>query len=237
MLINAYFCTMNSCNEKNNTTSCGSVPKAEKVNDKNHWETVYTKYDHTELGWFEENPQPSLDLIELCELNSKSTILNVGAGATTLVDKLIDLEYSNILATDISENALNVLTNRISSNENVKTIIDDLTRPTLLNEMESVDLWHDRAVLHFFTEDKDQDTYFDLLKSKVNTEGFVILAMFNLEGATKCSGLPIKQYNAELLSEKLGADFKLQKAFNHTYVMPSGNSREYVYTLFKRLNQ
>lgn len=226
---------MNSCNTEKETPNCGSAPKVEKVNDKNHWETVYTKYDHTELGWFEENPQPSLDLIQLCELNSESILLNVGAGATTLVDKLIDLKYSNILATDISENALNVLSNRISSNKNVKTIADDLTNPTVLNEIDKVDLWHDRAVLHFFIEDKDQDTYFDLLKSKVNTDGFVILAMFNFDGATKCSGLPIKQYDTNLLSNKLGSDYKLIKDFNHTYVMPSGAEREYVYTLFKKI--
>jgi len=226
---------MNSSKTENKASNCGSAPKVEKINDKNHWETVYTKYDHTELGWFEENPKPSLDLIEECDLTSESRLLNVGAGATTLVDKLIDLKYSNILATDISENALNVLKNRISSNLNVKTIADDLTNPTILNSIELVDLWHDRAVLHFFTEEKDQDTYFNLLKSKVKTNGYVILAMFNFDGATKCSGLPIKQYDVNLLAEKLGSGYELLKSFNHTYVMPSGDSREYVYTLFKKM--
>jgi hypothetical protein len=227
---------MNSCNIDNKSSDCGSTPKVEKINDKNHWETVYSKTDHTKLGWFEENPQPSLDLIELCDLNSESILLNVGAGATTLVDKLIALNYGNILATDISEKALDVLKGRISSNKNVKTIADDLTNPTLLKEIDKVDLWHDRAVLHFFIEQKDQDTYFELLKSKVKTNGFVILAMFNFEGATKCSGLPIKQYDAKLFSEKLGNDFELKKEFNHRYIMPSGDSREYVYTLFKKVN-
>jgi cyclopropane fatty-acyl-phospholipid synthase-like methyltransferase len=220
----------------NKTSGCESTSKVEKLNDKTHWETVYTKYDHTELGWFEENPKPSLDLIELCELSSDAMILNVGAGATTLVDKLIDLNYSNILATDISENALSVLNSRVSSNQNVKTIADDLTNPTVLKDLELVDLWHDRAVLHFFINEKDQDTYFDLLKSKVKSKGYVVLAMFNFDGATKCSGLPIKQYDAKLLSDKLGSDFELQTKFNHTYIMPSGNSREYVYTLFKKIS-
>jgi len=226
---------MNSSNTENKASNCGSSPKVENVNDKNHWETVYSKYDHTELGWFEENPQPSLDLIELCNLNSNARLLNVGAGATTLVDKLIDLKYINILATDISEKALTVLTDRISSNKNVKTIADDLINPTILSDIEPVDLWHDRAVLHFFTEEKQQTTYFDLLKSKIKVNGYVILAMFNFDGATKCSGLPIKQYDSNLLTKKLGADFELQKAFNHTYIMPSGDAREYVYTLFKKI--
>jgi len=225
---------MNSCNT-NNTTSCGATPKVEKVNNKSHWETVYTKTDHTKLGWFEENPQPSLDLINLCNLNSDSIILNVGAGATTLVDKLIDLDYKNILATDISEKALTVLKDRVSNAKSVTTIADDLTNPTTLNELNKVDLWHDRAVLHFFIEDKDQDTYFELLKSKIKLNGHVVLAMFNFDGATKCSGLPIKQYDAELLASKLGHDFELVKAFNHTYTMPSGDTRPYIYTLFKKI--
>ena len=226
---------MNSGNTENSTSNCGSTPKVEKINDKNHWETVYSKYDHTELGWFEENPQPSLDLIALCNLNSDAVLLNVGAGATTLVDKLIDLNYTNIVATDISEKALGVLKDRISSHENVKTIADDLTNPTILKEIEQVDLWHDRAVLHFFIEEKDQDTYFELLKSKVKTNGHVILAMFNFDGATKCSGLPIKQYDTKIFSEKLGGGFKLKKEFNHTYIMPSGDSREYIYTLYEKI--
>ncbi len=227
---------MNTSNIVNNASNCDSTPKTDKINDKNHWETVYSKYDHTELGWFEENPKPSLNLIELCELNSDAVLLNVGAGATTLVDKLIDLKYTNIIATDISEKALRVLTDRISSNKNVKTISDDLTNPTVLKKMEAVDLWHDRAVLHFFIEEKDQDTYFELLKSKVKLNGYAILAMFNFEGATKCSGLPIKQYDAKLLAEKLGVDFELQNTFNHTYIMPSGDARAYVYTLFKKVS-
>lgn len=225
----------NSCNT-NNTSSCDNTPKKdEKVNNKQHWENVYNKYDHSELGWYEENPQASLDLIEKCNLDSNSRILNVGAGATTLVDKLIDLNYKNIIATDISENALNILLNRVQSNKNVETIADDLTNPTHLKDMPSVDLWHDRAVLHFFIKEEDQDTYFDLLKSKINPNGHVILAAFNLEGATKCSGLPIKQYDAKLLTQKMGRDFELVHHFNYTYTMPNGNTREYVYTLFKKI--
>ena len=227
---------MDSSKIENNTSNCGCTPKIEKINDKSHWETVYNKTDHTKLGWFEENPKPSLDLIEVCQLNTDSIILNVGAGATTLVDELIKLDYKNILATDISQKALDVLKDRVLSNNSVTTITDDLTNPTVLETIAQVDLWHDRAVLHFFIEEKDQNTYFELLKSKVKNNGYAILAMFNFDGATKCSGLPIKQYDANLLAQKLGENFKLQKEFNHTYTMPSGDTREYVYTLFKRIS-
>jgi hypothetical protein len=223
-----------TCGKNKLKSNCGVTPKVEKVNSKQHWEDVYSKTDHNKMGWFEENPQASLDLIAKCNLNTDSVILNVGAGATTLVDKLIDLNYQNILATDISQNALSVLLGRVKSHKDVRTIVDDLTHPTKLKEMPPVDLWHDRAVLHFFIEDKDQNTYFELLKSKINPNGHVILATFNFDGATKCSGLPIKQYDAPTLTHKMGPTFELIHNFNYTYTMPSGDTREYVYTLFKK---
>jgi hypothetical protein len=144
------------------------------------------------------------------------------------------LSYENIIATDISNTALNILKNRLTSNQKIQTIVDDLTHPIELKTMPPVDLWHDRAVLHFFITEEDQNTYFELLKSKIKPNGHVILAAFNLDGATKCSGLPIKQYDANSLTEKLGNNFSLIDHFNYTYTMPNGNTREYIYTLFKK---
>jgi hypothetical protein len=105
-----------------------------------------------------------------------------------------------------------------------------------LLKLKNVDLWNDRAVLHFFTEEPQQKAYFDLLKKVVNKNGYVILAEFNLEGAKKCCGLDVFNYNESMLQERLGNDFELLKSFNYTYTQPSGNTREYVYTLFKRIN-
>ena len=97
------------------------------------------------------------------------------------------------------------------------------------------DLWHDRAVLHFFTEQQQQEAYFKLLKTILKPNGYVILAEFNLEGAKKCCGLNVINYNEIMLQERLGVDFKLLKTFNYTYTQPSGNTREYIYTLFQRI--
>jgi cyclopropane fatty-acyl-phospholipid synthase-like methyltransferase len=215
-------------------SSCNQNTNKQSDNIKSHWETVYQKNSHQKLGWYEEHPTPSLDLIDKCKLNKNAVILNVGAGATTLIDELLALNYNQLIATDISSKALDVLKNRLPDDSPVKCIVDDLTQPSILNELPQVDLWHDRAVLHFFTSQNDQDTYFKLLKSKVKSGGYVILATFNLQGATKCSGLPVKQYNAEMLQEKLGNDFEMIESFDYLYTMPSGDTRAYVYTLFKR---
>lgn len=203
---------------------------------KDHWERVYHNSPVDKLGWYESRSEPSLKLIELCKLGKDATILNVGAGATTLVDELFELGYQNIIANDISSKALEELQLRLGSEQRslVRWLVDDLTDPDELQSLEKIDLWHDRAVLHFFQDNVSQDAYFNLLRKLVSPGGHVIIAAFNLKGAPKCSGLPVFRYNAPMLQEKLGEEFQLKEAFDYTYAQPSGDSREYVYTLFQR---
>ncbi|NEW80197.1 MAG: class I SAM-dependent methyltransferase, partial [Gelidibacter sp.] len=169
-------------------------------------------------------------------LPKEAFIFNAGAGATTLISELLAKGYENLVVNDISSVALAELKNHlmVPKNAYIKFIVDDLTNPSELLKLKNVDLWHDRAVLHFFTEEKQQKAYFDLLKSVLKPKGFVILAEFNLEGAKKCSGLEVFNYNEEMLQERLGSDFELLKSFNYTYTQPSGNTREYVYTMFQK---
>lgn len=218
-------------NAKNSCCSSGT-----SNNDlKTHWNNAYENSSIDRLGWFEENPIPSLQLIKKSGITKSATILNVGAGATTLVDKLINQDFKNILVNDISPTALEKLKNRLGSqSENIKWIVDDLTNPTELNNLEKIDLWHDRAVLHFFNDTKEQDSYFNLLRKIVKENGFVIIATFNLNGATKCSGLPVHRYDEKMIQEKLGNEFELIESFDYTYSMPSKDTREYIYTLYKR---
>ena len=201
-----------------------------------HWNNAYQKSPVTNLGWYEENPTPSIELIETCNLTKDALIFNAGAGATTLIAQLLVKGYENIVVNDIAAAALTELSNNLSLHKNARInyIVDDLTNPSELLKLKNIDLWHDRAVLHFFTEENQQKAYFDLLKRTLKPKGFVILAEFNLEGAKKCSGLDVFNYNEEMLQERLGADFELLKSFNYTYTQPSGNTREYVYTLFQK---
>lgn len=203
---------------------------------KKHWDSAYEINDITKLGWYEEDPIPSLQLIQKCELPLDARILNVGVGTSILIDELLDFGYNNLIASDISNTALEKLQTRLGANKNkVHWVVDDLTNPKLLSEIDPIDLWHDRAVLHFFTNEEEQNAYFSLLKKIVKPKGYVLISTFNSEGATKCSGLNVKRYNKDLLTNKLGADFKLLEFFNYTYTMPSGDTRPYIYTLFKRI--
>jgi SAM-dependent methyltransferase len=206
---------------------------------KSHWERVYQNCAIENLGWYEAYPAPGLKLINRCNLPKDASILHVGAGATTLVDELLQAGYRNIIANDISSSALDELQIRLgpAQSKRVQWVVDDLTNPTELSTLEQIDLWHDRAVLHFFMDAAAQDAYFNLLRKLVRKDGYAIIASFNLDGAEKCSGLPVSRYNAAMLQDKLGMEFQLLEAFDHTYVMPSGDTREYVYTLFNRKSE
>ena len=224
----------NSCSTSSKENSCcSSLNDNQQLNLSTHWNNAYTNNASDKLGWFETDLNPTLKLIDKTELNKSARIINIGAGETTLIDELLKQKYNNLVATDISSVALNKLDSRVQSGA-VNYIVDDITHPTKLNLITNVDLWIDRAVLHFFIDEKDQNTYFNLLKSKVNPGGFVLLAQFNTNGAEKCSGLPVLRYNTEMLKSRLGDDFELIESFDHIYTMPSGAERPYIYTLFKR---
>ena len=199
---------------------------------------VYSKDELNKLEWYEETPQPSLDLIKSCNLNKDAAILDVGSGTSTLIKNLIRDSYYNIFALDISEVALLRAKQFLTPEEaeKVKWIVDDVTNPGSISQIGSIDLWHDRTVLHFLINENQQNGYLETLKKIVRKEGFVIIAVFSLEGAKKCSGLDVKNYDQHMIEEYLGKDFKLLKHFPYLYKMPSGDLRPYVYTLFQRIN-
>ena len=206
------------------------------MNLQEHWDKAYQARNLQDLGWYEAESTPSLQLIKECNLDKKARIINVGAGTSTLTDSLLDLGFANVIVTDLSQTALDQLKVRLLRNDVKVTFIqDDLARPAKLHTIESVDLWHDRAVLHFLTKAEDQDAYFKLLKKLVKKDAFVILAEFELEtGAKKCCNLDVQRYNVHMLSEKLGPEFELIKSFSYDYKNPREESRPYIYTLFKR---
>jgi len=205
---------------------------------KEHWNKVYASSDISRLGWYEEEPKPSIDLISKCNLSKDAVILDVGAGATTLTAKLISEGYTNLTVTDISRNALDKLTAGLTEEQllNVTCVVDDITSPQNFPTDFKVDLWHDRTVLHFLCDKDQQEGYLNTLKNVVKPGGSVIIAVFSLEGAKKCSGLDVTNYDEKMIEEFLGEEFSLIEYFDHIYIQPSGNERPFVYTLFKRIS-
>jgi|TARA_B100001971_G_C17953901_1_gene413948 ubiquinone/menaquinone biosynthesis C-methylase UbiE len=206
------------------------------VNEReHHWNTVYKEEEVTEVGWYEESPEKCLELIEKCNINLDEKILDVGVGASMLIDNLINKGYKNIIATDISKEALKKLKNRLGEGASfVDFVVDDITQPEHLNKLKDIALWHDRAVLHFLTKDSERQAYLSTLLQVVKPSGYVIIAAFSLDGAPKCSGLDVRRYDKDMIQEFLGDEFVLKEHFNYLYHTPSGNERPYVYTLFQR---
>ena len=206
-----------------------------KYDYKNHWNNAYNNNSINELGWYEDDPKASFDLIEKCKISKDSMIFHAGAGSSLLIGLLLKKGYNNLHVNDISSSAINSLKSLIGDVNGISYIIDDLTNPKELCDLDMVDLWHDRAVLHFFVQKNQQKAYFDLLKSKIRSGGYVIFSEFAKDGAKKCCGLDILNYSEEMLQYRLGENFKLLESFNYLYSHPSnGNTRKYIYTLFRK---
>lgn len=206
-----------------------------QINYQDHWNNAYQKNPTEKLGWYEEHSTKTLELIKKTKISKDAKILNVGVGSSTIIDDLLNSGYTNLIANDLAENSLNAVKLRIGDQvEAVDFVVDDLTNPLLLQNYNSVDLWNDRAVLHFFLEEEEIQSYFNLIKRVVAPNGFVILAEFAEDGAEKCCGLPLQRYNVEMLQKRLGDEFELIESFDYTFVNPYGGERPYVYTLFQR---
>jgi ubiquinone/menaquinone biosynthesis C-methylase UbiE len=198
---------------------------------KEHWQSVYSLKSAQEVGWFQAQHEVSIEFINNSKIVKDARILDVGSGATTLLDDLLKEGYSNIVAMDISASALAVSKQRLA--DLITWEVADITHPLGIEE-NSIDLWHDRAVLHFFTSKIEKQGYLENLKKVVKRGGFVIIETFSPEGVPQCSGLELQRYDEEMLETFLGLEFELIQFKRHVHSTPSGGERPYVSTLFKR---
>jgi|TARA_B110000902_G_scaffold266244_1_gene353250 SAM-dependent methyltransferase len=217
-----------------NESDC-KIPEV-TIDFKKYWNSAYLNTKRENLGWYEEKSEQTLSLIHETKLPKNAAILNVGSGSSILIDDLLEDGFSNIIANDLSEESLKSLKHRFAENEKVEFIVDNLLNPSKLDELKNIDLWNDRAVLHFFLKEEEITAYFNLLKKVLKPNGFVIISVFSKNGAEKCCGLPLKRYDVEMLENELGTDFELKKSFNYTFVNPFGSEKPYIYTLFQRKN-
>jgi len=208
-----------------------------KENLTEHWNTVYSENEVENLGWYENKPEPSLGLVKKYLTLKQAHIVDIGSGATTLIEHLLESGYSNLTTLDLSSVALQKGQENLGAEKaaQVNWINGDVTNQETILKIKPADLWHDRAVLHFLTSEKDQQAYFDNLRKIVNIDGIALISAFGVGGAEKCTGLDVVNYDEHMLSKRLGDGFKLLEAFEHIYAMPSGSTRKYIYTVFKRV--
>ena len=200
---------------------------------RQHWDTIFAKSeDDSRLGWYERNSDQILGYLERLDLAIPSTIVLAGAGTSMLPGDLL-LRGHRLIINDVSELALDTLKRRIGPNSRASWINTDLGRPVTA-ALPPLDLWIDRAVLHFLVEDADRRQYFSTLQEAVRPGGYVLLAQFSKEAADKCAGLPVHRYSEEEMSDNLGADYLLIEHEIFHYTTPSGAPRPYLYALFER---
>jgi SAM-dependent methyltransferase len=197
-----------------------------------HWENVYATKAEREVSWFQENPAPSLDLIAATGIPSDAAIIDVGGGASRLVDSLLEKGFSRVAILDLSANALEETKKRLGVRaDGVDWIVADVTswKPS-----STYDLWHDRAAFHFLTNPADRDAYVARLKSAVCSGGHAIVATFTLDGPERCSGLPIVRYDPATLASVLRPEFELVDSMRHDHVTPGGNTQRFQFSRFMR---
>lgn len=193
-----------------------------------HWNTIYRTKPATEVSWFQEHALRSLDFIRRTQVPLTGRIIDVGGGASTLVDDLLLAGYTDITVADISGAALDVARARLGALADRVTWLEaDITRAAL--PADAYDIWHDRAVFHFLTDAADRARYVAQVRRAVKSGGHVIVATFATDGPSQCSGLPVVQYRPETLHAEFGTDFQLTESLQEAHVTPAGSEQRFVY--------
>lgn len=198
------------------------------MTERAHWDDVYARRSPESLSWFQAQAALSLELIERMQLQRDAPILDVGAGASTLVDGLLARGYSDITLLDISDQALEVTRRRIEPRV-VTTVVENVIAWKPLRRYA---VWHDRAVFHFLTDEAERIAYRKTLSDALAERAHVVIATFALDGPERCSGLPVQRYSVEQLSDEFSDQLRLLSARREKHITPAGGEQPFVYAHF-----
>ena len=197
-----------------------------------HWDKVYATKGEAELSWFQDNPSTSLAMIRAANSEREAAIVDIGGGASRLVDALLQDGYRNVSVLDLSANALDAAKKRIGTAASmVHWIVADATT---WQPAKTYDVWHDRAAFHFLTDPRDRAAYAERLRSAVAPNGHVIIATFAPDGPEKCSGLPVQRHDSASLAAELGPDFELVETRSETHRTPWDSTQAFQFSRFQR---
>ena len=202
---------------------------------KQHWEQVYTTKSSDSVSWFQEHADQSLRLIHKTGIGKDAAIIDVGGGASILVDELVAEGYSDLTVLDLSAAALSVAKQRLGKHAaTVHWMEGDITRAEF--PVHRFDIWHDRAVFHFLTDPSDRNAYVERVMRAVRPGGHVIIATFGEDGPEKCSGLPVMRYKPESLHAEFGEAFLLVQHDKEAHYTPTGTVQQFVYCYCRKGN-
>jgi SAM-dependent methyltransferase len=202
------------------------------VERKDHWENVYATRSSDRVGWYKPRLDTSLEWIRALQLDADAPIIDVGGGASTLADDLLDAGFSDLTVLDFAESALELSKARLGERANqVDWIVADVTSATLPPDRFAV--WHDRAVFHFLVDKQDQRRYREQAASALRPGGYLVIGTFAPEAPPTCSGLPVERCDREKLVRMFGAGFELLRHEKEMHVTPGGVEQMYLYALFR----
>lgn len=197
-----------------------------------YWEQVYLTKNTEEVSWFQLHASRSLELIRTCA-GATEAIIDVGGGASTLIDDLLASGFTDLSVLDISGTALDLTKQRLGDKASrVSWYQSSVTTADLAKG--TYDVWHDRAVFHFLVLSSDRQHYIQKMQQSLRADGWVVMATFADDGPEKCSGLPVMRYTASTLTATLGEGFKLVKHEKEQHHTPGGSIQSFLYCLFQK---
>lgn len=202
------------------------------VDRVSHWEGVYATRNAHEVSWYQIRPDVSLGLIAKLGLRASDPIIDVGGGASSLVDHLLDLGHTDLTVLDISTAALDAVKARLGARaDTVRWLAGDITRAKPVGPYQ---LWHDRAVFHFLTAPEDRRAYVATIAAALPTGCHAIIATFAEDGPERCSNLPVCRYSPDRLANEMGKGFTLVESLRETHVTPAQGEQKFIYCRFRR---
>jgi hypothetical protein len=198
-----------------------------------HWDLGYQTQGATGVSWFEPVPVVSLELVEALKVPTDAAVIDVGGGASTLVDSLIELGFGDLSVLDISESALEAARVRLAGGPSVGWLQADVLA---WQPERRFDLWHDRAVFHFLVEKADRDAYLAVLNAGISRGGAIVMGTFAEDGPEYCSGLPVARYAPDDLVSVLGDGFEVVETRQEKHVTPAGGSQAFSWIAARRVD-
>jgi SAM-dependent methyltransferase len=204
------------------------------MESRDHWERVYSTKQTDDVSWFQEHAERSLRLIRGTGVPCSAAIIDVGGGASTLIDDLLLDGYTALTVLDLSSTALGAAKIRLGSQaDKVRWVEGDITKVSL--QPHAYDVWHDRAVFHFLTNKEDRQAYVETVLRSMKRGGHVIIATFAEDGPLQCSGLPVMRYGPSELHAEFGSPFELIQHEREEHQTPFGTVQKFVYCYFRRV--
>jgi 2-polyprenyl-3-methyl-5-hydroxy-6-metoxy-1,4-benzoquinol methylase len=200
---------------------------------KEHWENVWTRKKSNEVSWYQQYPKTSIDLILSTNPSKDAKIIDVGGGDSNLTDKLLELGFKNITVLDISAKALERSKERLGKKaDSINWIYCDIRE---FDSQKRYDVWHDRALLHFLTDEQDMQKYVEMIRKHVNDKGHVIISSFSTRGPMMCSGLNTSQHSEESMKKLFFNGFEHIKSFEEEHKTPFGVIQIFTCNVFRKI--